>query len=205
MKKFKVYLDGNFIIIKEGESIEQIQKDMNKGIYDYRRKTIIDSEEITDTSDKMNILEEVLVNILWATAEHEDICMWNCAGLENVGPLMNKRIQMLLLNLDIDFETFKEFVSKMDMNKLQKKYKDKYERKSGGEVHVFLLDIFSTYRLPVYIEFYEENKYNRFIKCIDCDKIEEIEAKQVQWFINKGFQIPKRCNDCRQKRKKCTS
>lgn len=38
-------------------------------------------------------------------------------------------------------------------------------------------------------------------KCKDCGTEFTITAGQSQWYVDKGFQLPERCEDCRKKRK----
>jgi len=39
------------------------------------------------------------------------------------------------------------------------------------------------------------------ISCADCGMSDVIRAKEVEWFLSKGFMLPKRCRDCRAKGK----
>lgn len=39
------------------------------------------------------------------------------------------------------------------------------------------------------------------ITCVDCSKEFELTAKNIAWFEQQGFDLPKRCPDCRKKRK----
>lgn len=42
---------------------------------------------------------------------------------------------------------------------------------------------------------------NKKLTCIDCSKEFELTAKNIAWFEQQGFELPKRCPDCRKKRK----
>lgn len=39
------------------------------------------------------------------------------------------------------------------------------------------------------------------ITCKVCNKVFTMNMKEVQWYSNMGFPLPKRCPDCRKKRK----
>lgn len=39
------------------------------------------------------------------------------------------------------------------------------------------------------------------INCIDDDKEFTVTKEEQEWYKNKGFDLPKRCKDCRLKRK----
>jgi len=39
------------------------------------------------------------------------------------------------------------------------------------------------------------------ISCKDCKKIFTMNRKEVQWYSRMGYPLPKRCPDCRKKRK----
>lgn len=45
---------------------------------------------------------------------------------------------------------------------------------------------------------YQDNNYFR---CKDCGKVAYLTPDETWWFISKGFNIPKRCYDCRKHRK----
>ena len=38
-------------------------------------------------------------------------------------------------------------------------------------------------------------------ECRDCGVAYTMEASEVAWFEGKGFELPKRCQDCRRKRR----
>ena len=39
-------------------------------------------------------------------------------------------------------------------------------------------------------------------KCADCGEDWTLEAGQRKWFVEKGFSIPRRCQPCRDKRRR---
>lgn len=39
------------------------------------------------------------------------------------------------------------------------------------------------------------------IKCVDCGTVFKMEDGEVKWFEDKGFELPKRCPDCRAAKK----
>ena len=39
------------------------------------------------------------------------------------------------------------------------------------------------------------------IVCKDCGKEFTVDEKEQEWYKEKGFELPKRCLDCRKKRK----
>ena len=41
----------------------------------------------------------------------------------------------------------------------------------------------------------------KIIKCLDCNKPFTISTDHEKWFINKGLELPKRCKECRNKRR----
>lgn len=40
------------------------------------------------------------------------------------------------------------------------------------------------------------------IECVDCGRAFEVSAEEQAWYKEKGFELPKRCNDCRKERRK---
>lgn len=40
------------------------------------------------------------------------------------------------------------------------------------------------------------------ITCKDCKKIFTMNRKEVQWYSRMGYPLPKRCSECRKKRRK---
>lgn len=40
------------------------------------------------------------------------------------------------------------------------------------------------------------------IKCVDCGVIFEMSAEEQKWYLEKGFQIPKRCPECRKNKRR---
>lgn len=203
MKKFLCQLDNKVIVIREGENAEEVTVNINKDRSMYsQNRIVLHTKEITQ-ENKMECMEEMLVNIQWLTEEHSENCMWECAGLENVYPLMNKRIQLMLMNLEIPFSEFRKFAETLDEDKLMEKYKDYYTEEKRQFIFIFLHQIFEGMKIQyeVYLNGYDKARYSIWLKCKDCGEIFSIEPKQVQWFQNKGFEIPKRCEDCREKRR----
>ena len=47
----------------------------------------------------------------------------------------------------------------------------------------------------------QTNRHSRFFRCKDCNDIFELTESNIQWFKEKGIQIPARCIDCRRKRR----
>lgn len=41
----------------------------------------------------------------------------------------------------------------------------------------------------------------KVLKCKDCGKTFELTTEEQAWYIDKGYALPKRCIDCRRKRK----
>lgn len=39
------------------------------------------------------------------------------------------------------------------------------------------------------------------IKCADCGKEFEVSAEERKWYEDKGFELPKRCTECRKARR----
>ena len=39
------------------------------------------------------------------------------------------------------------------------------------------------------------------ITCKDCKKVFVMGRREVRWYSNRGYPLPKRCPDCRKKRK----
>lgn len=39
------------------------------------------------------------------------------------------------------------------------------------------------------------------VKCKDCKKVFTMNWKEVQWYTRMGYPLPKRCPECRKKRK----
>lgn len=39
------------------------------------------------------------------------------------------------------------------------------------------------------------------VKCKTCNKVFHMNRKEVQWYSRMGYPLPKRCPDCRKKRK----
>lgn len=39
------------------------------------------------------------------------------------------------------------------------------------------------------------------IKCKDCGAEFKLEEKEISWYAKRGWEIPKRCKACREKRK----
>ncbi|HYK74859.1 MAG TPA: zinc-ribbon domain containing protein, partial [Pseudoneobacillus sp.] len=44
-------------------------------------------------------------------------------------------------------------------------------------------------------------KINKQYKCVDCSNKLALSMKEINFFIEKGFDLPKRCKSCRDKRK----
>lgn len=42
---------------------------------------------------------------------------------------------------------------------------------------------------------------SEFIQCVDCKEEFEHDERDQEFFANKGFEKPKRCKPCRQKKK----
>lgn len=40
------------------------------------------------------------------------------------------------------------------------------------------------------------------ISCKDCNKVFPMNRKEVQWYSRMGYPLPKRCPECRKKRRK---
>ena len=40
------------------------------------------------------------------------------------------------------------------------------------------------------------------ISCKDCNKVFRMNRKEVQWYSRMGYPLPKRCPECREKRRK---
>ena len=40
------------------------------------------------------------------------------------------------------------------------------------------------------------------VKCKDCNKVFAMNRKEVQWYSRMGYPLPKRCPECRKKRRK---
>jgi hypothetical protein len=49
------------------------------------------------------------------------------------------------------------------------------------------------------------NEGDVLICCCECGMSEVLKAKQVEWYLSKGFQVPKRCATCRANRKAMNS
>jgi hypothetical protein len=39
------------------------------------------------------------------------------------------------------------------------------------------------------------------VKCEDCNKVFPMNRGEIMWYSNRGYPFPKRCPDCRKKRK----
>ena len=37
--------------------------------------------------------------------------------------------------------------------------------------------------------------------CLDCGQVFYMDAKSEDWFLSRGFKLPKRCRDCREYRR----
>lgn len=42
---------------------------------------------------------------------------------------------------------------------------------------------------------------NITVKCIDCNKPFTLTPSHVKWFMDRGLELPKRCKECRTKRR----
>lgn len=42
---------------------------------------------------------------------------------------------------------------------------------------------------------------NVVIKCVDCNKPFTITSGHAKWFLDKGLELPKRCKECRTRRR----
>lgn len=42
---------------------------------------------------------------------------------------------------------------------------------------------------------------NVVIKCMDCNKPFTLTSSHAKWFLDKGLELPKRCKECRTRRR----
>lgn len=42
---------------------------------------------------------------------------------------------------------------------------------------------------------------SKIVKCLDCNKPFTISPNHEKWFMDKGLELPKRCRECRNKRR----
>lgn len=42
---------------------------------------------------------------------------------------------------------------------------------------------------------------NVVIKCVDCNKSFTLTSSHAKWFLDRGLELPKRCKECRTRRR----
>lgn len=47
----------------------------------------------------------------------------------------------------------------------------------------------------------EDNMKEHYITCADCGQEFTVSEEEAKWYKDKGFEMPKRCPDCRKKRR----
>ena len=197
-KKFLIKGNSLNLTLKDKEELENF-KEANKD------KIITEITEVTE-ENKEEILERLIVNILWLKAEEEECALSCMSGLDSVIPRFHHRIEINLLKLGISIEDFETMVAEGKFNEeyLTEKYKDLYKYDINNEVYVTEFDIFTglEFSLKSFVNDYLCGNINRVIICKDCGKISILDAGEVRWFLDKGLSIPKRCSDCRDKHKK---
>jgi hypothetical protein len=140
-------------------------------------------------------IEEELLYIKW---EHEELCTkatWNVPNIVSPYRLTYQKLQSFIMNRDLNIDQFQSLVNTLNARVLEQNFGQQYELKMRNLVFDANAEDFKTI-FKMFIKAYKENKVIIYECCKDCGNSYVIENRQ--WFIDKGLQMPKRCEPCLQ-------